>query len=159
MPKYRDFQYRLLLDKIICNNQLVSWGIIESTEGNCEFCNHVSETVVHILFECPKVQALLVLLRDMCIKCSQPHDWSYVDYIMSDLSTKKYHIVNFISIFLKQYLYRCRCQKKQPNVSCFIRELEEYHYVEYVIAYSEGREKKHVKRWGPVMSYMRSTPT
>ena len=36
VSKLRDFQYRLLLGKIICNEELLSWGIKES--NLCTFC-------------------------------------------------------------------------------------------------------------------------
>ena len=49
--KLRNFQYRLLLNKIITNVDLNAWKIIESS--SCTFCGNQVETITHLLYSCP----------------------------------------------------------------------------------------------------------
>ena len=157
VPKYRDFQYRLLLGKITCNVHLVSWGIKAPDEKICTFCLREEETIVHLLFECEYVQPLLIFLRDLCLESKQQHDWNYVDFLMSDIGNTKEHILNFVSVFIKQYIYRCRCQIKKPMLFQCVKELMHLHCIEYAIARSDYSVHKHKKRWGPIMYFKEST--
>ena len=54
--KFRDFQYRLLLGKIVTNRDLLNWGIKDS--NLCELCKKEIESVVHLFCECEKVKPI-----------------------------------------------------------------------------------------------------
>ena len=54
--KLRSFQYRLILPALITNIQLKIYGIKEN--DLCSFRGVNRETIVHILFECPKVKVI-----------------------------------------------------------------------------------------------------
>ena len=62
--KYRDFQYRLLLDKIITNKNLFDWR--KRPDPSCTFCRHMPETICHLLFYCSKIQEVLELFYELC---------------------------------------------------------------------------------------------
>ena len=57
ITKLREFQYRLLLNKIFCNDVLFRWKLVYSP--NCEICNdnHKQDTI-HLLIKCKKAQVL-----------------------------------------------------------------------------------------------------
>ena len=52
-PKLRDFQYRLLLNKLVFNQDLNQWGMKQ--QEVCMFCEQVPECATHIFFHCSKV--------------------------------------------------------------------------------------------------------
>ena len=54
--KYRDFQYRLLLHKIVTNKDLASWNVIESKL--CSFGCQQDEDIIHLLYSCSYVQQI-----------------------------------------------------------------------------------------------------
>ena len=56
ITKYRDFQYRLLINLIYANDQLFHWGKKDSQR--CEYCPEPKQTLLHLLWECPHAQRL-----------------------------------------------------------------------------------------------------
>ena len=48
--KLRNFQYRLLLNKIFVNDTLCKWKI--KANDTCEICNRDKQTIVHLLTHC-----------------------------------------------------------------------------------------------------------
>ena len=53
ITKYRDFQYRLLLNVIHANNKLFYWKITDSKK--CDYCEEAIQTPAHMLYLCPKI--------------------------------------------------------------------------------------------------------
>ena len=53
VTKLRDFQYRLLHNKIFCNDVLVHWHKVDS--NICNLCGKHKQTIVHLMVECPEV--------------------------------------------------------------------------------------------------------
>ena len=49
ITKLRNFQYRLLHNKIFCNNILYHWKIVTTQE--CDFCDE-KQDIIHLLFKC-----------------------------------------------------------------------------------------------------------
>ena len=48
--KLRDFQYRLLLDKVPTNSDLFNWKLKD--DNKCNFCKTETEDIFHVLLEC-----------------------------------------------------------------------------------------------------------
>ena len=61
-PKYVDFQYLLLLNKIITNSTLYDWNLSENQK--CTFGCPVDETTIHLLCECTYVTRLFRLMEE-----------------------------------------------------------------------------------------------
>ena len=112
ITKYRDFQYRLLLHKIVINTDLFKWGKTENFK--CQFCKTDDETLAHLFNECLIVKEIwdaLVCLSKGTLEFNSPQD-----IIFNTVNDQTDHIVNFICILTKQYIYRCRCQGSKPTV-------------------------------------------
>ena len=149
IPKYRSFQYRLLQRGLVTNIQLCAWGICES--DTCSFCTNERETVIHLLIECICVQELWKEL------------WNYIEesygistdilnisgkgIISGQVHERKNHLINFLVLIVKQYVYRQRCLK-QPlnfqNVKGIIRKIES---IEKYIAVKNDRVRSHNIKW------------
>ena len=50
ITKLRNFQYRLLHNKIFCNDQLYYWKKVPSQ--NCDFCQTTKQNIVHLMYTC-----------------------------------------------------------------------------------------------------------
>ena len=48
--KLRNFQYKLLLNKIFTNKTLHVWRVVDNPK--CSFCKEKDETIIHVLWEC-----------------------------------------------------------------------------------------------------------
>ena len=57
ITKLRDFQYRLLLKKIVTNVDLFEWNVVDTKI--CTWCNREDETLKHILYDCQFVQPII----------------------------------------------------------------------------------------------------
>ena len=62
--KLRDFQYRLLLGKVITNVDLFEWNLKE--DPLCTFCERSCETLVHLYCECPRIISIRKKFYDLC---------------------------------------------------------------------------------------------
>ena len=54
--KHRYFQYRLINRRLVTNVQRHKWN--EEVSPLCTFCGSKQETVIHLLYECPKTKYL-----------------------------------------------------------------------------------------------------
>ena len=147
--KYHDFQYRLLLHKIIVNQDPAEWKIKES--GYCTFCFKEIETLSHLFCKCEIVKPVVkYFLEDVC-NISRPVETQ--DILFSNIHTVDSHVYNFVCTFLKQFIYKCRCKSIQPTTNKFVIELKYYHNIELAIAKQENKLFKHVKYWSPIFTY------
>ena len=57
------------------------------------------------------------------------------------------HVINFICLIAKQYIYRQRCLQRQIGVNSFLYEIRHIENVEKYIAIKNGHLSKHNKKW------------
>ena len=148
VPKYRSFQYRLLQRALVTNNDLYKWGIVSSP--TCYFCNNDKETILHMMCKCPIVRALWndvkILIENtlhisICL--------SDTNIILNKLTSPKNHVVNFICLVVKQYIYRQKCLKENLNIQNVKMLLQKIQNMERYIAIKNGHLQKHLKKWHP----------
>ena len=149
ITKYRDFQYRMLLCKIVCNRDLWMWGIKD--DPACSLCKRFCETPIHLFTECEIVKPIIKWFKTVCennnihIVLDNP-----LYFLFNYCGTPSYHITNFVMIFIKQYVYRCRCNGTIPNVTAMKNELEYLQKIEWFNSCRENQKKKHILRWSPI---------
>ena len=146
--KYRDFQYCLLLCKLVTNQDLAMWGVQDS--AICTFCETEVETIVHILYECEKLRPLIEIVHEMCINNNLTVNISLENFLLNCMHDNAYHIVNLITLIIKQYIYRNRCAKTRITRIACEREITMVQKLEYFNATRTGKLLKHVKKWSPV---------
>ena len=151
VTKYRDFQYRLLIGKIITNRNLFEWNLIESPL--CTFCNDQIETTTHLLFECSVTNEVVNKFFDWCENNQIVINHDVNNFLMNRISERKTHIVNFAAVVLKQFVYKMRCSKRIPNFHQFLVEIESQHLMEYVSAKRKCKLTKHIMRWNPIINF------
>ena len=150
VSKYRDFQYRLNLGKIIVNDDLFKWRKIDS--NLCSLCRSHIETKTHLFYECDKVQPIIQSVYTKCTENEIEIDTSKKAFIFNHVVDNKYHVVNFLSIMLKQLINKYRCLKKPYKVTCetFWCEVDLQLQIELAIAKDENNVSKLHKRWSPI---------
>ena len=98
ITQLRNFQYRLLHNKIYCNNVLYHWKI-SPTQG-CDFCDSNKQDITHLLFYCPMAQAIWAKLENVFL--TQYEDTKNIlkfnleNIIYNLVHPKPGHVVNFI---------------------------------------------------------------
>ena len=151
VSKFRDFKYRLLLGKIITNVDLKSWKLSESDK--CTLCSNCQETKLHLFVECEKVKCLWNFVQNLCQNNNIEVHVDPMSILLSNITEPGRHVVNFVSTFTKQYIYRCRCQKTTVNVNMLKSELIRMHTIEYEIARRSNKLGPCKKKWGPIFAY------
>ena len=149
ITKLRDFQYRLLLKKIITNSDLYDWKLTDCPL--CMFCKNTEEDIVHCLITCERVKPLWIKLFKFLENLDIETNQSIESILLNDVHENSAHIVNFCTLLLKQYIYKKRCQKKVPSYEQFIVELEISHNVDFANAKVAHKLYKYKKRWNPIV--------
>ena len=105
IAKYRSFQYRLLARGITTNVHMNKWQVIEN--NLCSFCGLYPELYSHLFFNCEKVQRLWVELKEhVAPMCNLEMQFGLTNVIFNNVVNQPQHVVNFIILVAKQYIYR-----------------------------------------------------
>ena len=157
ISKFRDFQYRLILGKIVLKVDLMEWDIVDN--NLCRFCDAEVEDVFHVFYLCRTIQPIINLFYELCFNAGLDVNRNILNFIFNTIVESKTHIIHFICVFIKQYLYRCICQNIKPNIHRLWIEIELQSRIERTIAVSEHKLIKHNKKWSPIKRPMLFTCT
>ena len=72
---------------------------------------------------------------------------------MNTVMRKKGHILNFVNVFMKQFIYQNRCAQKKPQLQVFLHELQYFHKIEFSLSRKRCTFVKHVARWSPIIDF------
>ena len=146
ITKYRDFQYRLLLGKIVLNSELYEWGKV--TSPLCSFCKDREENFSHFFLECTTTREIWDRLNiwskgEIRIDCIETIIANNVNEVVN-------HISNFVCLIVKQYLYSCRCTGKTPTYQGCVATIEKHYEIDRFESKEKNCQLKHRKRWDPL---------
>ena len=149
VAKYRSFQYRLLQRGLVTNTHLYKWKLVDTEL--CTFCKESKETLIHLFVQCPIITQMW---NDIAQYCCESFGITSVDLspssiIFNRLVPGKKHVINFICLITKQFIYRHKCQGKQihfPALKAQIRNLEN---IEKYIAEKNDKVIAHESKWRP----------
>ena len=151
ITKYRDFQYRLLVNAIHTNNRLYYWGKVSST--TCEYCYKEKQTISHLMYTCEKVQKIWKKLVNFMEKCTEINvnelELNLENVFLNKLHAKPTHIVNFITLIVKQYIYCCKCSGIQLSFKALIGHIEKIYQMCRYNAQSSPSGNKTINKWAP----------
>ena len=153
--KLRWFQYRILHYTLTTNRSVSKF--IHSQDHLCTFCQQKSETIIHLLWECPKTnlfwKELAQVLNSRAVHSSNFRftKWLVIfgtsDCIKTDL------VCDLIILLGKYYIYRCKVQSKELSLKFFITELYNRFCVEKEISKNSPLFKI---QWAPYTNIFRS---
>ena len=143
------FQTRLIHRILPTNKYLFTCKLKDSS--TCHFCMHEIETLSHLFWNCVHVKKfwndLLKLLQDKCMHCTrlilneQLILFGTSDNICIDKP------LNFIILFAKFYIYKCRFQDNLPNTTTFLRQLQHRFTIEKTIAFKNNKHREFERNW------------
>ena len=156
--KYKDFQYRLLHNKIFCNNVLFYWKLVDSQQ--CDFCDWDKQDLLHLLYHCPASQAiwrnLMNYFRSLDIDMSELL-LSPENIVYSLLHPRPGNVINTLVLLCKFYLFRCKVQLSTPTFRELLDELELFYRIELYNANLKNRISQHKRKWE--ILYHEATPS
>ena len=117
VTKLRNFQYRLLVNKIFCNDILYYWKLKDNQK--CDFCKITKQSIVHLLHECPIVNSIWKELRIWFNQTGIDTEFSLKNILYNKVS--EYGIANFITLITKFTIYRSKCEGTTPQRQLYIQ--------------------------------------
>ena len=142
VPKLRSFQYRLLHFGLVTNVQLHKWKMRE--DALCTFCGKEEETITHLFYTCPEV---VVFWEGVSLLAAGAAANFAVDTVLLNDVVKSKHIVNFLVLVAKQYIYSCKCGGKVPKLHAFKRKIRYIKNTEKYIASKNNSVHLHYRKW------------
>ena len=125
--KLKNFQYRLLLAKIITNIELVEWNIIETNV--CNLCKKAPETLKHLFVESEFTKIMLTLLVKFAQMMSKEIKVNFTTVICNTICEQRSHILNYVCLIAKQFMYKMRCQKSTFTRSMLVNAIQEVYNI------------------------------
>ena len=147
VPKYRSFQYRLLHRAVITNIHLKHWKMRQ--DDSCSFCGKHRETYKHLFCECEIIIPIWSKAKQIMFETTnldQVQD-SPDKVLLNTIHDKPAHILNFICLVFKQYIYSSRCRQIQPNCAEFVHLVKKIRNMEKYIAIKNGKIVKYNLKW------------
>ena len=149
--KYRSFQYRLLQRGIVTNIQLYKWNI--KPTDLCYFCQEHRETITHLMSECKIVKELWDDVSQYCISRfgAVEINLQSQNVIKNTIVPHGKHVINFICLITKQFIYRQRCLQLPIHFVILKREINKIENIEKYIAVKNGKLATHQRKWGTII--------
>ena len=153
--KLRWFQYRIL-HHILSTNRSVS-KFDHTQDHLCTFCKLKSETIIHLLWECPTSNLFWKDLEKVInLRALHAHNFRFTQSLVifgKCEIIKTDSICDLIILLGKFYLYRCKVQNNEVNLKMFIRELYNRYSVEKEISKNSPLFKT---QWAPYTNMFRA---
>ena len=146
VTKYRDFQYRFLLNRIYPNHMLYKWNLKETPK--CDYCTCRDQTTKHLFWECPTTNQIVGFVQ----KVTQ-ENLTWADWVTCYARrSPRNQVTSYLILLAKFYIYQCKCGGKTPSIQG-VRCLVEQTYMteRYVLTVNDKNTKMFIERWTPFM--------
>ena len=134
---------------LVLNVHLYKWKI--KSNPLCSFCGLVEETMEHIFIECEKVKPLLkeipCLYKQYTGKEVASPDLNKENILFNTIHKKPAHLLNFILLALKQYIYSTKCLNKAITMENFKGYVEHCRKCEYYNAKQTKKLNVYYAKW------------
>ena len=140
--KLRSFQYRVINKALITNIHLFYYGI--RTDKLCTYCNESEESMLHLLWECPKVQTFFEKIQKKWLKNIVLDKYKV---IFNEIESSPKLIANLIILLAKHFIYISRFDKKTLSFELFVNYVNQIREIEKTIAFQNGKIGHHNKKW------------
>ena len=153
------FQARILHRILPTRKYLKMCKIINSS--HCLFCINHQETFSHLFWECHFVQKfwkdLETMLKTKCYNCAR---FSFkMDLVIFGISNgiRTDNAIDFIILFAKFYIYKCRFLDITPNHTSFIVQLKHGLSIERLLALKRNNFNQFQILWLPYLNIFENT--
>ena len=149
-PKLIAFNFKSLHRRLSTNNFLKKIGLVNSEK--CTFCQRETETFVHLLWECPKIQSFWISLSLWLQSCKIVEKETLLELgtalgLNPDRSKYKLQI-NFCCLLAKYYIWICKHKEFPPKLNDFLR------YMKHINEIENKANTFNQKKWDPIKSFL-----
>ena len=142
----RYFQFRFIHNILPTNSFLFKIGLIETEK--CVFCEESRETIKHLMWDCVVTKTFWDQIVTW-VGCELgDHLNINFDIICFGLFNDDFDVFkNMLILLAKRFIYRCRVDEKNPNISLFKEWLKFIEKAERLIAERNNKQSFHNKKW------------
>ena len=151
VTKLRNFQCRLLHNKIFCNNILVHWGKVKSP--NCETCNETKQDIKHLLYDCVNSRKIWKSIEELFNNMDIDTAINFEMVLYNSVMEQPGHLANFIILIAKFVIYRSKCARIKCTYNTVEKEIQIFYKIESFIAQKNCHTMKHIKKWSPYINH------
>jgi len=144
----RSFYFKIF-HRAICTNKFLH-KIGRTDTPLCYFCKKSDESFIHLFCRCDKIVPLWDNLSTFIEgKCGENIIFSNLQKMFGiDTMSSEHNVcINFMVLYLKFYIYRCKFQQCIPNFEAFLNLIRLKLKTEYNIAEKRGNLGKHFKKF------------
>ena len=142
-------QLRILHRCLGTNVILKEMGLSESEL--CDFCHTTKDGIHHIFWKCYVTQRFWSQLCDaLNEKCQNVFNLRISETLAItgiDKDIKTDHILYFLLLFAKEYIYHCKINKDIPKLSIYLRKLHYRYKIEEYISRKNFMYNDFAARW------------
>ena len=146
--KLRNFQYRLLLNKIFTNSILCKWKIVSSAK--CDYCECDKQNISHLLWYCPNAQNIWKEIKNKLNKLENLN-WTLSAVMKNMVHESLRHGCNQIVSAIKYCIFQNKCMGKKANIKTTTVFVTNLYKAEEYVAKITNANKCFEKRWNPVL--------
>jgi hypothetical protein len=130
--KLKWFQIRLVHRIIATNIVLKEIGVVQNIM--CSFCRQERESIEHLFWSCTVVRQFWEELEQMINeKCTHASNLKFSNVLIlfgHENSVNTDDILDFIILFGKNFIYRCKQNNTKPEISNFTKCLKDRYHIE-----------------------------
>ena len=138
--KLRSFQYKFCLKAILTNTTLYKYKIKDTVQ--CDLCHEHNETLIHLFYECSKVQMLWKWLEGVI---NTKLTWENIVFANARLNPKL--LPNLLTVIVKYYIYSSKCLNRSLTVEGLRNYIENVKQIEGEAARQKGKQQIHDLKW------------
>jgi hypothetical protein len=138
--KTREFQFKFLHDILVNNFWLKKWNLV--TSDKCTFCNTMTETTLHLFWECTYSQNFWVDFN----RIYAANFNTVVDINAFVCGSQNISLCTLI-FMAKRYIYQCKYADQKPDITIFKHRVNYVKNTEFEIAKRNGTILKYMEKW------------
>lgn len=105
--------------------------------------------------ECKFTKDILLWVEGLATACKVEVNLNPRNVIFNQVATPKKHVINFLILVAKQFIYRCKCQDVKPTVSNYKNEIKMIYLIEHHNVVIQGKGVSWVQyKWRPVQYFL-----
>ena len=148
-PQLKWFQTRLIHRILPTQKYLALCKITDSSL--CTFCGTATETICHLLWSCHFTQSfwneLIEVIRRKCTHCERLNFNNELILFGTSKQISTDKPMDFIILFAKFYIYKCKLESTRPTLDNFMRQLQYRYTIEKILAFKNNKETEFQRSW------------
>ena len=143
------FQLRLIHRILPTKKYLVQCNL--TVDSSCSFCGVTDETLSHLFWNCRHVKSfwddMINFLHEKCIHCTRLYFKEELILFGSAEKIKTDGPMNFLILFAKFYIYKCKFDNIKPNLKTYLKQLQHRISIERALAFKSNKYEAFKNSW------------